>query len=314
MKHHIIKISLAVFIIAAVVVGVVYWPWPEIERQQDWAQHVTSIDNGLSKATSSFLESLPTPSGGPSPAEAILPTQWRPEKLIDTLLRGEERFIAIAFTPRTDLPSTVVRMTSNLQPYVDVDPKQIDALQNGQTTLLNVLITVPVDFPGRALTGVLYLADHSSRPVSRPLPLVLLVKKGKETSFIEQGGRYALAIPASLKFEFNDEHKVLVLTSREDREGSILISIDANPLGLAVEDYYDGEPGPNLFGQSRGEFSLIDVAGVTGYRFEPAETLGGDIVVVVPTRDAFIMLHDFGAGFQSTGVFQSIIDSLVLGG
>lgn len=65
MNHRIISVVIGLAIIAVVVGGVVYWEWPAPPTEQRGAS------NSAKTATTTALESLPTPTVGPAPAEAL---------------------------------------------------------------------------------------------------------------------------------------------------------------------------------------------------------------------------------------------------
>lgn len=89
----------------------------------------------------------------------------------------------------------------------------------------------------------------------------------------------------------------------------LFIAVHENPSSLSIDEYYDGDPGVDL--SSAPEITVV--GGHTAYRFNPANTLGGDIAVVVPLDNTFLFIVDHGAAFQSSGEFEEVLNSVNLG-
>lgn len=99
----------------------------------------------------------------------------------------------------------------------------------------------------------------------------------------------------------------------EDYEASyISIKIQANPMHLSLEQFYDGDPGIDFFGQSANQFDILNVAGRQAFRFDPVVTYRGIVVVIIPLEDSFLVITDGGASYQQGGTFQAILNSIRL--
>jgi hypothetical protein len=88
--------------------------------------------------------------------------------------------------------------------------------------------------------------------------------------------------------------------------------VDSNPQNLTTEEYYDEDPGRNLFGQSDGNVSTVMIDGVSSFRFVPIVTFAGEVVLVIPRAEDFLRIVDQGASFQNSGLFDKIVGTLQL--
>ncbi|MCH8888881.1 prepilin-type N-terminal cleavage/methylation domain-containing protein [Patescibacteria group bacterium] len=92
---------------------------------------------------------------------------------------------------------------------------------------------------------------------------------------------------------------------------SLFISVDENPDGLSIQEYYDGEPGVNLIGQTkpkdRKELTLE--SGLTAESFEPFIVYyGGELHFIVDTNEEFfISFFARASRFDMEKILNSIV-------
>jgi hypothetical protein len=104
---------------------------------------------------------------------------------------------------------------------------------------------------------------------------------------------------------------VLVPAARSvDSDGQYLeIVVEENPAHLAVLDYYDGDPGPDLLSLTLGAHEASSVGATALYAFVPVLTLSGDRIVVAEFGDAFARVTDVGDSLD--GSLRVVVRSLV---
>ncbi len=94
----------------------------------------------------------------------------------------------------------------------------------------------------------------------------------------------------------------------EQGEGPyIRFSIDPNPGGLDVQDYYDGNTGPDL---QDSPMSPISVGEIPSLKFVVSTGLERTIVVIVPVDDSFLRITDYGVTFDASEAFSLILNSI----
>jgi hypothetical protein len=223
MKHHIIKLSLGLLIIVAVVGGVVSWQWPNLDIPQDRVERSTSTSDWLTEATSSLVESLPTVAGGPPPAEADPVIKWNPKSISEAILAGESKTISVRFTSEEDLRDVVVRVTREIAPFVRVDPSAFARVVEDETMNLSITMSVPPDALPHTVRGTIQLRGQEDerraqqKNLAKPLPVTLRVQRPEE--------------PEAVTFSFADL-EVIPRTINVDIPTSVVAVINVPDLRL----------------------------------------------------------------------------------
>jgi hypothetical protein len=138
------------------------------------------------------------------------------------------------------------------------------------------------------------------------------------TIYADPGGRYSLIVP---------DHMV-AMTSLSDKNTAVLqdvkwannptppldgapliyISFSPNPDHLPMQQFYDGTNAPAYNDGNR--VGSLSVDGIKSYKYQPLESMAGQIIVIVPLSDGFLEVLDEGEGYQTNGVFDKLLQSL----
>jgi hypothetical protein len=114
---------------------------------------------------------------------------------------------------------------------------------------------------------------------------------------------YSLKYPPNFEVTLQKGTEVLTL---EDEHYIVSISIEENPDGLSIEDYFDGSPGPDLNNFSGFGPKTIEANGYSALKFFPSACQCNSVVVIERGQD-FIVINNLGV--DSMGVFNVIIQS-----
>lgn len=226
------------------------------------------------------------------------PIVWTPDHI---QMDGDDT-VSVTLTAQSPIPATQIEIVPALAPYISVSPATLPALPKGATQTLQIATKVPAGTPMDTIDGTLHIRLGSST-IARPLPIVLITWPPATI------GDVTINYPPILITEVIDSEAVVLRYDQPTgEEGPVLsVVIDHNHRGLTAEQYYDGDPGPDL---SDGTVSPITVAGRPSLRFVPASTLAGAVVVVVPGPGEFLRVTDSGVAFQETGLFNAILDTV----
>jgi hypothetical protein len=306
MRHLYIIAFIAFILTAAIVGGVIYFDW----SQQSIPRHRSS---NIPISTPSALPSLTV---GPPPAEAAPTITWTPSQVAETVGQGTQETKTVSFISTQDLINVVVWIAPALQPYVSANPSSLSSISKGAAVNLTLTFSAPAGAPLKTFDGTLHLRNtgKSQKTYAKPLPITLTITKATSDwqRFTDPQGRYSVMFPSDVKAQFVEDVLVLRLANiQEDEEApSLHFSIDPNPDGLTVEEFYDGSPERNLIGQSE-EFTFpIDVGGVPSFKFVPIISFAGETIIIVPRDREFLKISDYGNSFQKNGLFESIINTV----
>jgi hypothetical protein len=125
--------------------------------------------------------------------------------------------------------------------------------------------------------------------------------------FQSPDGAYTLEYPPQLQATYYSAWALLELAlppmAPTDSDPAVIyVSSEPNLEHLEVEDYFDGSPGIDLFGQSYGVAATRLVDGHLAYILTPIVTLAGDTIVVVALADQYLVIRDAGDSFQGAGL------------
>lgn len=282
MNHRLIAYLLGLGIVLTIVGGGVYWQ---------------RLGTGLESRI------------GPPPAEAAPPITWTPSSLNEVVGQGQTKTVTASFTSSANLRDVVVRVVPELQPYVQVSPASFPTIAKGQTLSINVTFSASSTAPLGTATGAIQLRSGKGAPktFARPLPVRVEVWNG----YFDSAGGYTVAFPPNLIAEVIDNALILAADPDTGEETPHLrFTTDANPTGLAPQDYYDGEPGRDLVGQCEGTFSELTVGGVVALKCIPVISFSGETVIIVPRPGVFVRIDDIGGGFEASGLLGMILGTI----
>ena len=235
----------------------------------------------------------------------VPPVSWDPDHLVVTLAPGDTKVVQATAAVSSSIPATIAVVVPALATYVIVQPLDTPAMGAGTWQLLQLSFAVPPDTPFQTIEGVLHLLA-GSRTVAKPLPITLTIWPAATNEHI------SLNYPPELVASVNDE-SILIRrpgAGSGDEEPSLVVTVDPNPENLSVPDYYDGDPGRDLVGQSDGEFTQISVVGYPAFRFAPVITFAGEIDTIIPRPGEFIVIIDDGSSFETDGTLQAVLDTV----
>src|ERR1043166_5838213 len=132
------------------------------------------------------------------------------------------------------------------------------------------------------------------------------------STFNDPQGRYSLTYPIELQKEYREDTLVLRLPEISPDAGapSLFVNVDPNPNGLSAEEFYDGDPGENLFGNSVGPIERIHIPAGTALEFHPKMSLDGATIFVIPETNRFIRIVDDGNTFEESGQIQQVLQGI----
>ena len=120
--------------------------------------------------------------------------------------------------------------------------------------------------------------------------------------------RYSLEIPTGWYYKVIKPN-TLEMAPISEKVFKMFLTLEPNPDQLNINDYYDGDPGIDLFGQSPPPV-IGNINGVRNYRFIPWATEAGTAIVIFPLENAFLVVEDGNWGYQENGMFQRILESI----
>lgn len=92
---------------------------------------------------------------------------------------------------------------------------------------------------------------------------------------------------------------------------SLSFLVNSNPAKLSSEEYFDGDPGVNLYGNTE-EKNIVDmvIGGRRGIKFDPFISFAGGEEIIIPIEAAFITIFDNGGTFKADGSLDIILSTL----
>jgi hypothetical protein len=221
MKHRLIASGIGLFVIVAVVGGVVYWQWPGV---------------------------LPVPVVGPPPAEAVPTFSWNPRSVSEVIGQGQTKTIQVSFTASEDVSDVVVRVVPELGPYLTVSPTAFAHLVAGEATSLGLTVTLRATPEFGLIRGTVQLRNKRGATLSRPLSVTLRDLRsepfaGLEVSPTTINASVPTSIRATIPIPDADLLPSDVTLHRVDKEGRVLIDL------RALRD--DGQDGDLVAGDGR---------------------------------------------------------------
>jgi len=132
-----------------------------------------------------------------------------------------------------------------------------------------------------------------------------------------RNGKYGYEVkypPNLIKDEVISEFEhdfYLQWTAGEEGQPFLSFSVDENPRYLSINEYYDGDPGADLFGQTESE-DIVDiiVAGYPAMNFNPYVTFAGGEVFIVSLGPWFLTVNDNGGSFRGVDLLDKILATI----
>jgi hypothetical protein len=125
---------------------------------------------------------------------------------------------------------------------------------------------------------------------------------------------FELRYPRELFFTESLQHNYIAFYNEKPPEGTerpnLSIQISKNPENLSMKEFFDGKNEPDLFEQTMPEAIVpIKIDGVSGIKFDPYITFAGGEIIVIPLKLGFLMMHDDGGTFRSSGKLDQILST-----
>jgi hypothetical protein len=249
----------------------------------------------------------------PSGASPII--TWSPQSLTPEIIAGSSATATISFSSSEKLTDASVIVSRELRGIVSVTPASIGTVQPGKVVSLTLTARPSATSTPASIQGSIYLYRNTPiKDIAYGLPLSVNMKVTWPT-FTDPGHSYSAVYPPSLTATFDSSYNNLLLapsSSVPDTESpGIAVSEVPNPQSLSVTEFFNGDHGSDLVGQSLGVFSTSSLPnGAIAYRFDPVVTMAGGVVVVIPGPEKFILVQDQNGGHSSD--IDIILNSLTL--
>lgn len=104
--------------------------------------------------------------------------RWTPGTVYEEINPGVPRTVTLSFIAQDTIPATTVRVVPELQPYANVAPATIVALQKGQTVQVTLTLQAGATVPlFTAKNGTIQLRQQSNpnKTIAQPISVSLLV-------------------------------------------------------------------------------------------------------------------------------------------
>ena len=302
MNHRLIAIVICLLIIAAVVGGVVYWQWPRPAPEDSSRRPASAVDR-LTEATSSLLQSFPTPTAGPPAAEGAPVIIWTPGAVTETVLAGTSTSVMVSFIASEDIEGAVVRVVPELIPYVQANPSSFLSVRKGTTVNVELTIGAPVLAAPGTFKGTIQLKRRSgSGTYAKPLPLTVRL------AFAVEPPPSFVGIPAIE----GGEAKILFYDNPDSASSGVApifaVHVDPLPAGRSLLDWV------RSFGVEDGAIEEVSIGGRTYLRwFESlGDGMGATSYSTLLSNSEVISVTSLSMTFAASPTFIEIVSSLQL--
>ncbi len=112
------------------------------------------------------------------PLRAEPTIDWTPSSLVEELRPGNSRLVSVTFTANEDVAQANLRVVPELEPFVQVAPRNFQDLAAGQMGSLEILFSVPPDAAPATFEGTMQLRDGigpSAQNLAKPLSVTLTI-------------------------------------------------------------------------------------------------------------------------------------------
>jgi len=90
----------------------------------------------------------------------------------------------------------------------------------------------------------------------------------------------------------------------------LVFSFEENPQHLTPQEYYDGNPGTDLFGSTEAkDIMTITISGRPAMIFNPYISSAGGEVIVVSLDSRFLVINDDGRSIREAGLLDQILST-----
>jgi len=235
--------------------------------------------------------------------------------LTQEVVAGGSITTTISFSSSEKITDVWVKMSDELGRIIMIAPVSLGTVSQKQTVSLAIVAHPAATTLPSVIQGTISLYRKTpSRDIPYGLPLAVYITVSWPV-FTDPGHSYTIAYPPALTATFDSSYNDLLLepsSNPPDTESpGIVISKEPNPENLSVTEFFDGDHGSDLVGQSLGIFSTSTLpSGAIAYRFDPVVTLAGGVVVVIPGSQEFVVVKDQSGGHS--GDINAILNSLTL--
>lgn len=225
------------------------------------------------------------------------PINWTPDHLS---LDGDDT-VSVTLTAQSAIPATTLEFVPELAPYLTASPQNLPALAKGATQTIQIAANVPAGTPMDTIDGTLHVRAGSST-IARPLPVILTLWPKESIDGVQ------LSYPPGMNVTRGASSIVFQPPSDQlaTEVASMSVSFDRNPEHLSLDQFYDGDPGANLFGYSDPPI-LLQISQKVAYRFDPWLGVGANTVIIVPLDSDFLVIANIGT---SPDQFAALLASI----
>lgn len=257
---------------------------------------------------------------------------WNPPSVAATITPGETQTIPVSFTTPRQLSNIVARMSPDLEPYVQVEPREFARVDGGTTVNLNLLISARPDaLPGtiegnirlfrelrfhfRTWDGVRVWAFAWPVFFARTLPVAINILDGQRIS--NEAGGYSIVVPLDWQVDTDPTKPDLSMLLPPGRSpnpetgyvADIVINSLQNPQNLSIAEFYERKRFNFLKLSSAHTFFQMN--GLEAARFESVPGFVSSTIVVVNMGQQMVEIIDISERHQTDGIFDDIVASIV---
>jgi hypothetical protein len=269
-------------------------------------------DGKVNRADGRTMVALFTHPRGATCPEPLVPViTWKSQVISLTIAPGESLSENISANVSGVHSGLNIDVSPLLQPFITVTPTEIPSSTEDQALMFTITVNIPQESSFETIEGEIALGNELT---GQSIPVVLNIWEKISNTI----GGYSFNLPPNSELETEQNGGVTFIGFQEDIASNeeyprIQITIDQNPSLFSVVEFYDGYYGPDFFGQSNYIYEVITVDNIEAYKFVPHVTFAGDVIIVIPWSDRFIVITDHGMSFQANGIFQRVLDTFNLG-
>lgn len=138
---------------------------------------------------------------------------------------------------------------------------------------------------------------------------------GKEYKDVFNGQEFIFNYLPDWKIDESEKNKIGLVDPNQTSSGSkgnIVFTFKSNKQNFDFERFYDGLNDVNYFSDSAGGFEKLKVNNLDAYRFKNVAGYSNSTIVAVKTVNGYVEISDLENKYQSSGVFEKVVQSFVI--